>query len=270
MTQDPTVSRYARLALLDGRCVFAAVEAGVARVLSGPPWLGGVRTGEVVDGVDDEGRCEDARRLAPVAPSKILCVGRNYKAHASELGNEVPAEPLLFSKPPSSLLDPDGTIELPPPSIATRIDHEAELAVVVGKRLRRATLGEAEAAVFGLTALGDITARDLQKKDGQWTRAKGMDTFCPVGPVVVAGLDFRDLRIRCSVNDELRQDGSTSSMIFSIPELLAYTSQTITLEPGDVFATGTPAGVGPLKDGDTLAITIDGIGTLSVRVAAAR
>ncbi len=268
MTHGSLVRRFAHLALPDGRRVFAALEGGVARVLSAAPWLGGEPTGEVVEGIDEEGRGAGARRLVPVSPSKILCVGRNYKAHAQELGNDVPPEPLLFSKPPSSLLDPDGTIELPPASIASRIDHEAELAVIVGKRLRRATLAEAEEAVFGLTVLGDITARDLQKKDGQWTRAKGMDTFCPVGPVLVTGLDFRDLHIRCTVNGQLRQEGSTSSMIFSIPELLRYTSQTITLEPGDVFATGTPSGVGPLADGDRLAITIAGIGTLDVGVAA--
>ncbi len=268
MNQGSLVRRFAHLSLPDGRRVFAVLEGGAARLLSAAPWLGGEPTGEVVEGIDEEGRGAGAKRLVPVTPSKILCVGRNYKAHAQELGHDVPPEPLLFSKPPSSLLDPDGTILLPPASIASRIDHEAELAVVVGKRLRRATLEEAEAAIFGVTALGDITARDLQKKDGQWTRAKGMDTFCPVGPVLVTGLDFRDLRITCTVNGELRQQGSTGAMIFSIPELLRYTSQTITLEPGDVFATGTPAGVGPLAGGDRLAITIDGIGTLAVDVAA--
>ena len=265
-----SVRRFARLELPSGRRFFALLEGGSARVLSAAPWRSGEPTGEVISGVDDEGRSPNARRLTPVEPSKILCVGRNYKAHASELGNDVPVEPLLFSKPPSSLLDPDGTIELPPTSISTRVDHEAELAVVVGKRLRRASLEEAAQAVFGLTALGDITARDLQKKDGQWTRAKGMDSFCPVGPVVVSGLDAGDLRIRCTVNGALRQDGSTSSMIFSIPELLAYTSQVITLEPGDVFATGTPSGVGPLEHGDTLAISIEGIGTLVSLVAGSR
>src|SRR5262249_16823600 len=142
-------------------------------------------TGEAIGGVDAEGRTEGARRLAPVEPSKILCVGRNYRAHASELGNEVPAEPLLFMKPPSSLLEPGGRGELPPAEISIRVEHEAELAVVIGKKTRRATRADAEAAIFGLTIAADVTARDLQKKDGQWTRAKGMDTFCPVGPVVV-------------------------------------------------------------------------------------
>lgn len=261
-------ARYARLALPDGRAVFAELAEGVARLLSGAPWLGGTPTGEVLPAVDDEGRTAGATRLAPVTPSKILCVGRNYRAHASELGNEVPAEPLLFWKPPSSIAPPDGTVELPPTRIATRVDHEAELAVVLGKRLRRASVEEAADAVFGYTALCDVTARDLQKKDGQWTRAKGMDTFCPVGPVVVAGLDVSALRVTCRVSGELRQDGSTASMVFSVPELLAYASQVFTLEPGDVFATGTPSGVGPLVDGDRLEVHIEGIGTLALAVKA--
>jgi 2-keto-4-pentenoate hydratase/2-oxohepta-3-ene-1,7-dioic acid hydratase in catechol pathway len=204
----------------------------------------------------------------PVVPSKIVCVGRNYQAHAKELGNEVPAEPLLFFKPPSSLLDPGGTIELPPPSISPRIEHEAELAVVIGRRTRRVSAEEAAAAIFGATIAGDITARDLQKKDGQWTRAKGMDTFCPTGPVVVTGLDPQALSIACRVNGELRQSGSTADMIFSVARVIAYASQVMTLEPGDLLVTGTPPGVGPLRDGDALEIEVPGIGTLRARVAA--
>jgi 2-keto-4-pentenoate hydratase/2-oxohepta-3-ene-1,7-dioic acid hydratase in catechol pathway len=261
-------TRFARLALPDGRAVYCELAGGTANVLSAAPWLGGAPTGERIADVDDEGNTPNAARLAPAEPSKILCVGRNYRAHASELGNEVPAEPLLFWKPPSSVAPPGGTVELPPTSIATRIDHEAELAVVVGKRLRRASAEEAALAVFGYTALCDVTARDLQKKDGQWTRAKGMDTFCPLGPVVVAGLDVRALRVTCRVSGELRQDGNTASMVFSVPELLAYASQVFTLEPGDVFATGTPAGVGPLTHGDQLEVNIEGIGTLALRVRA--
>ncbi len=262
------MKRYARLGLDDGRRVFVELSGGAAHVLDAAPWEGGTATGEVLEGVDDQGRGAGVR-LVPVTPSKILCVGRNYRAHASELGNEVPAEPLLFSKPPSSLAPHDGTIELPPESISTRVDHEAELAVVIGKRIRKASPEEAAQAIFGYTALLDITARDLQKKDGQWTRAKGMDTFCPVGPVVVADLDVRDIRVTCRVSGELRQDGTTASMVFSPAALLSYTSQTITLEPGDVFATGTPAGVGPLKDGDTVEMDIEGIGTLALRVRGA-
>lgn len=262
------MKRYARLGLDDGRRVFVELVAGSAHVLDAAPWDAGVATGEVLPGVDEQGRGLGAR-LVPVTPSKILCVGRNYRAHANELGNEVPAEPLLFSKPPSSLAPPGGSIELPPESISTRIDHEAELAVVIGKRIRKASPEEAAQAIFGYTALLDITARDLQKKDGQWTRAKGMDTFCPVGPVVVTGLDAGNLRITCRVSGELRQDGTTQSMVFSPAALLSYTSQTITLEPGDVFATGTPSGVGPLKDGDTVEMEIEGIGILALGVRAA-
>ncbi len=208
------------------------------------------------------------RRLAPVTPSKIVCVGRNYRAHASELGNEVPVEPLLFFKPPSSLLEPEGAIELPPPSLSNRVDHEAELAVVIGRRVRRVSAEEAAAAIFGCTIAGDITARDLQKKDGQWTRAKGMDTFCPTGPVVVSGLDPQALSIACRVNGELRQSGPTADMIFSVATVIAYASQVMTLEPGDLLVTGTPPGVGPLHAGDALAIEVPGIGTLRARVAA--
>lgn len=261
-------TRFARLALPDGRAVYCELVDGAAKVLTAAPWLGGTWTGEQLADVDDEGNTPHASRLAPVEPSKILCVGRNYRAHASELGNEVPAEPLLFWKPPSSVAPPGGTVELPPTRIAMRIDHEAELAVVVGRRLRRASAEEAASAVFGYTALCDVTARDLQKKDGQWTRAKGMDTFCPVGPVVVAGLDVSALRVTCRVSGELRQDGTTASMVFSVPELLAYASQVFTLEPGDVFATGTPSGVGPLADGDRLEVSIEGIGTLALDVRA--
>lgn len=262
--------RFARLELGDGRRLFAELGGGEARLLTAAPWDGGTPTGERVSGVDDEGRSAATRRLAPATPSKILCVGRNYRAHASELGNEVPVEPLLFFKPPSSLLDPDGTIELPPAAISDRVEHEAELAVVIGRRTRRATEAEAASAIFGLTAAGDITARDLQKKDGQWTRAKGMDTFCPLGPVVVTELAWDALGVRCRVNGALRQDGSTRDMVFSLPQLLAFASRAMTLEPGDLLLTGTPAGVGPLVAGDELVIEIDGIGSLRARVGAAR
>lgn len=234
-------------------------------MLTGPPWAGGARTAETLDGYDAFARGPLAR-LAPVEPRKILCVGRNYRAHAKELGHEVPVEPMLFYKPPSSLLGPDGTIERPPVAIASRIEHEAELAVVIGGALRKASERDAMAAVFGLTAACDVTARDLQKKDGQWWRAKGMDTFCPVGPVLVTGLDPEGLRVRCRVNGEVRQDGSTSDMIFSVARVLAFVSQTITLEPGDLVLTGTPEGVGALAHGDSLEVEIEEIGVLPLRV----
>jgi 2-keto-4-pentenoate hydratase/2-oxohepta-3-ene-1,7-dioic acid hydratase in catechol pathway len=260
--------RFGRLALPDGRRVFAELAGGRAKIWSAAPWLGGSPTGEEIAGVDEEARGASCTRLAPVTPAKILCVGRNYRDHAKELGNEVPAEPLLFLKPSSSLLDPDGTLELPPSAISSRVEHEAELAVVIGRRARRVSEDEAAACIFGITAAGDVTARDLQKKDGQWTRAKGMDGFCPVGPVVVTGLDLRSLRITCRVSGAPRQDGATADMIFSVPRVISYASQVMTLEPGDLLLTGTPAGVGPLVAGDVLEISIGGVGTLRAHVAA--
>jgi 2-keto-4-pentenoate hydratase/2-oxohepta-3-ene-1,7-dioic acid hydratase in catechol pathway len=257
--------RYARVALPDPN--YVELIGGAAHVLSRAPWLGGAPTGVVLEGYDDVGR--GARpRLAPVEPRKILCVGRNYKAHAKELGNEVPAEPMLFYKPTTALLDPGGTVMLPPASISSRVEHEAELALVIGNRLRRAGEDEARAAIFGLTLACDVTARDLQKKDGQWWRAKGMDTFCPVGPVVVTGLDPHALSISCRVRGETRQSGRTSDMIFSVGRVLSHVSETITLEPGDLVLTGTPEGVGPLVDGDTLEVEVPEIGVLAVSVGA--
>jgi 2-keto-4-pentenoate hydratase/2-oxohepta-3-ene-1,7-dioic acid hydratase in catechol pathway len=257
--------RFARLNA-QGRHVFAELAGGSAHVLDAAPWLGGEPTGELLAGVDEAGRGAEVTRLAPVSPSKIVCVGRNYKAHANELGNEVPKEPLLFFKPPSSLLAPDGAIEIPPTSIAERIDHEAEVGVIIGRRARRVSAEEAIECVFGATIVGDITARDLQKKDGQWARAKGMDTFCPVGPVVVTSLDLSALEIVCRVNGDVRQRGFTAEMIFPVPEVIAYVSQVMTLEPGDLLVTGTPPGVGPLRPGDMLEIAVTGIGVLSASV----
>lgn len=199
-------------------------------------------------------------RLSPAAPSKIVCVGRNYGAHAKELGNEVPKEPLLFMKPPSSLLAPGGTLLLPPES--ERVEHEAELAVVIGTRGRRIPVARALDHVFGYTIACDVTARDLQKKDGQWTRAKGFDGFCPVGPEVVQGVDPGSLGVRLRVNGQTRQDGNTRDMVFDVATLVAYISNVMTLEPGDLILTGTPEGVGPLVDGDSVEVEIEGIGVL--------
>ena len=249
--------------------VFVELEAGCAHVLSAAPWLGGERTGQVLDGVDDAGTGA-GKRLAPVAPGKILCVGRNYREHAAELGNVVPKEPLLFLKPTSSLVGPDEGVELPPPELSSRVEHEVELAVVLGRRLRRASEAEAEQAIFGLTLACDVTARDLQKADGQWTRAKGMDTFCPVGPVVVSGLSIGPWRLRCWVGEELRQDGTTADMVFSLARVLAYASQAMTLEAGDLILTGTPPGVGPLRAGDTLRLELEGVGAMSLEVRGAK
>ncbi|HET6168929.1 MAG TPA: fumarylacetoacetate hydrolase family protein, partial [Terracidiphilus sp.] len=207
--------------------------------------------------------------LAPVTPSKIVCVGRNYRDHAKELGNEVPAEPLLFFKPPSSLLGHKGVVMMPPES--ERVDFEGELALVIGKRASKLPAdANWQSYVRGYTVADDVTARDLQKKDGQWTRAKGFDTFCPVGPMVSDELDLaRGATVETRVNGELRQQGSTLDFIFSIPVLLSYITAAITLEPGDLLLTGTPAGVGPVKAGDTVEVSIQGLGVLSNTFAAA-
>ncbi len=193
-------------------------------------------------------------------PSKIVCVGRNYADHAKELGNEVPGAPLLFLKPPSAIIASGEAIVLPPAS--ARVEFEAEIGVVVGRRMHRATPEEAERWIQGFVCLNDVTARDLQKSDGQWTRAKGFDTFCPVGPRIAEGLDWRSLEVIGRVNGEERQRAPTSAMVFSIPVLLAYISNVMTLEPGDLVATGTPAGVGPLQLGDVVEVEIPGVGIL--------
>ena len=209
-----------------------------------------------------------ARLLAPVAPSKIVCVGRNYRAHAAELGNDVPPEPLLFFKPPSAVIGPGEPIYLPPQS--SRVDHEAELGVVIGARCRRVPEARALDFVFGYTCVNDVTARDLQKKDGQWARAKGFDSFCPAGPILVTDLDPTTAGVRCRVAGSPRQDGNTRDMMFSVAQIIAHVSSIMTLEPGDLIATGTPHGVGPLAPGDLVEVEIDGIGVLSNPVEPAR
>jgi 2-keto-4-pentenoate hydratase/2-oxohepta-3-ene-1,7-dioic acid hydratase in catechol pathway len=203
-----------------------------------------------------------AELLAPVTPGKIVCVGRNYREHAAELGNEVPAEPLLFLKAPSSLLAPGGVVRMP--AASGRVDYEGELALVMGRRTARLKRdGDWRGAIRGYTLANDVTARDLQKKEGQWTRAKGWDTFCPVGPVVTDEVDpAAGLELETRVNGELRQHGNTADFLFGIPELLEYISQAITLEPGDLVLTGTPSGVGPVKAGDRVEVWMAGIGVL--------
>jgi 2-keto-4-pentenoate hydratase/2-oxohepta-3-ene-1,7-dioic acid hydratase in catechol pathway len=209
---------------------------------------------------------EEVALLAPCQPTKVIAIGRNYAAHAAEHGAQVPAEPLFFLEPPSAVIGPGAAI-LYPNHLSQRVEHEAELAVVIGRQARQVQREEASAFIWGYTCANDITARDLQRRDGQWTRGKGFDTFCPLGPWIVPNLDTSDLRVRCRVNGELRQDGRTRDMIFSIEELIAYVSAVMTLEPGDVLLTGTPAGVGPLLPGDRVVVEIEGIGTLENEVA---
>ena len=199
--------------------------------------------------------------MIPVSPSKIVCVGRNYVAHAKELGNELPERPMLFFKPPSALIGPGEAIELP--GASRQVEYEGEIGVVIGSRLRRADTRAAEAGIRGYICANDVTARDLQKPDGQWGRAKGFDTFCPVGPRVVEGLDWRALSVVTRVNGEERQRAPATDMHFPIPDLLAYISGVMTLEPGDLVLTGTPAGVGRLSPGDTVEVEIPGVGAIS-------
>ncbi len=200
--------------------------------------------------------------LAPVTPSKIVCVGRNYRDHVKEMGSELPAEPLIFFKPVSALNNPGGVVRMP--AASARVDYEGELALVIGRRTRNLKEDNWRLAVRGYTLANDVTARDLQEKDGQWTRAKGFDSFCPVGPVVSDELDPEaGLILETLVNRELRQHGSTLDFIFPIPKLLSYISAIMTLEAGDLVLTGTPAGVGPLKAGDTVEVTMPGLGVLA-------
>lgn len=204
---------------------------------------------------------EAVQLLAPATPSKLVCVGRNYAEHAAELGNEVPPEPLTFLKPPSTLIGPDAPVVYP--AISKRVDHEGELALMIGCRSRNLSEETAWDAVFGYTVANDVTARDLQKQDGQWTRGKGFDTFAPVGPWIDTSFDPANKAVRCRVNDELRQDGNTSLLIYSIPFVLAHVTRFMTLEPGDLLLTGTPAGVGAVQPGDTMMVEVEKLGKLS-------
>jgi 2-keto-4-pentenoate hydratase/2-oxohepta-3-ene-1,7-dioic acid hydratase in catechol pathway len=209
-----------------------------------------------------------ARLLPPCSPSKIVCVGRNYAEHAKELGNEVPAEPLIFLKPPSSLIASGDAIVYP--KLSQRVDFEGELGVVIGKRARNVASDDALSYILGYTCVNDVTARDLQKKDGQWTRGKGFDTFCAVGPYIIpqAEADFVSFRVRTFVDGEKKQDGSVTEMLFSVNAVIAYVSSFMTLEPGDLIATGTPPGVGPMQPGSRVQIDIEGLGVLENHVVA--
>ena len=206
----------------------------------------------------------DVRLLAPVLPSKIIAVGKNYAAHAAEMGAEVPTEPMIFLKPSTSVVGPGDRITLPPQS--ERVEHEAELAVVIGRLCSEVPVHRVPEVVLGYTCANDVTARDLQATDGQWGRAKGFDTFCPLGPWIVTDADPTDLAVRCTVNGEVRQDSSTSLLVRGVAELVAWISNVMTLLPGDVILTGTPAGVGPLLDGDSVSVSISSLGTLTNRV----
>ena len=204
--------------------------------------------------------------MKPVRPSKIIGIGRNYVEHARELGNEMPAVPIIFFKPTTALIGPGETILLP--SISQQVEFEAEIGVVIERRIRNADAAAAERAIGGYVCVNDVTCRDLQKTDGQWGRAKGFDTFCPVGPRVAPGLDWRNLEVICRVNGTQRQRAKATDMHFSIPELVSFVSGIMTLEPGDLIATGTPAGTAPLREGDVVEVEIPGVGVLSNPVKA--
>ncbi len=222
--------------------------------LSGAPYNGHHATGVTY--------ALDQVHLLPACwPSKIVCVGRNYADHAKELAHDIPTKPLIFYKPPSSLVAQGGAVAYPPD--VSRLDYEGEIGIVIGKRLRHLGANESSREyIFGFTCVNDVTGRDLQDKDGQWARAKGFDTFCPVGPVIVTGLDAASLTVETRLNGEVRQKGSVAQLIFSFDAVLRWVSRFCTLEAGDLIATGTPAGVGPMQAGDTVEVTVAGVGTL--------
>jgi len=241
-------------------------QIGIEAVKYG--WMLDDKIGEIQGDIFGEYRRREAKipraevsLAAPCIPSKILCVGRNYVEHARELGHEVPKAPLIFMKPPSAIAANGEPIILPPQS--KQVEHEAELVVVVGKRGRNITPEAAKEYIFGYTIGNDVTARDLQKTDGQWTRAKGFDTFCPFGPWIETDFDAADAVVTCRVNGQMRQMASTRDMIFNVNTLIAYISSVMTLEAGDIIFTGTPAGVGALKEGDVVEVEIEGLGKLS-------
>ena len=233
---------------------YGITEGDTIHAISSPPWGEWSRESGALP-------VREARLLAPVAPSKIVAVGRNYAAHAAEMGNEVPKEPLIFLKPPSAVVGPDDPIVLT--RYSKHVEHECELAVVIGKTC--AHLGDNDdpfAYVLGYTCLNDVSARDLQKSDVQFARAKGFDTFCPVGPHIETQLDPRDVLVETHVNGQLRQSGRTSQMIYPVAYLIRWISRMMTLLPGDVIATGTPSGVGPIVPGDLVDVSVSGIGVL--------
>lgn len=243
------VCRY-RLAGADR---YGTIEGTEVRPLSAAPWAGGLADGKPVP-------LASVTLLAPVEPSKVVCVGRNYLAHAKELGNELPKVPLLFLKPSTSVIGPQDAIRCPEQS--REVHHEAELGVVIGRTLTGASPVEVRAAIFGYTCLDDVTARDIQREEKQFTRAKGFDTFCPIGPVVETAFDPLEASVICRVNGTERQRGSTRDMAFDVFALLSFISGVMTLLPGDVVATGTPEGVGPIRPGDWVEVEIPGIGIL--------
>ncbi len=254
--------RLYRLAPDGAYAVLETGEPGSSglRVLESDPFQSAPGEWKLGRAIDFQPSLLETAFLAPVRPGKIVGIGRNYREHARELNNPMPAEPVIFLKATSSLIAPGEAVVLPPES--ERVEHEGEIAVVVGRRLKRASPDEARAAVLGVTCADDVTARDLQRKDATFARAKSFDTFCPLGPAILVGADLEGLEVFTRVNGEQRQHGKASDMTWGIVDLLVYTSRMMTLEPGDVLLTGTPAGVGPLVAGDRVEIEIPGVGIL--------
>jgi 2-keto-4-pentenoate hydratase/2-oxohepta-3-ene-1,7-dioic acid hydratase in catechol pathway len=241
------------------RIATGLVEGDHVRPLRGTFFQDPVPTGEEIP-------LTDARLLAPVIPSKVVAVGKNYVEHAAEMGGEVPEEPIIFLKPSTAVIGPGDPIQYP--AMATRVDHEAELAVVVGRFARRVPADQAASVVLGFTCGNDVTARDLQQKDGQWTRAKSFDGFCPLGPWIETELEADDVEVVCRVNGDVRQSARTSQLAFGPAVLIQFISRVMTLLPGDVILTGTPAGVGPVQPGDKIEVEVEGIGVLRNEVVA--
>jgi len=240
---------------------YGAVEPEGIRLHRGTPFVAWEPTETVAS-------WEQARLLAPVIPTKIVAVGKNYEDHAEEMGSDVPTTPIIFLKPPTTVIGPLQAIRLP--ALSDEVHHEAELAVVMGKVARNVPIEDAGSYILGYTAANDVTARDLQRADGQWTRAKGFDTFCPLGPAIDTDLDpLEGLSVVARVNDEVRQVGSTADLVFGVGELVAFVSSVMTLLPGDVILTGTPPGVGPIVGGDRVDVEIEGVGVLVNPVVAA-
>ena len=249
--------RVVRL-LYDGDCRYGLADATTVTLISDEPFAAWETDGTLP--------LTSAHLLSPVTPTKVVCVGLNYRTHIAEMGHDTPAEPVIFMKPSTAVIGPDQSIMLPPG--VGRVDHEAELGVVIGRRTHRVSPEVAPECVLGFTCGNDVTARDIQKADGQWTRAKSFDTFCPLGPWI-ADVDPSDLLLECLVNDEVRQRARTSDMLFGPFELVSFVSHVMTLVPGDVILTGTPGGIGGLVAGDTVEVRIEGVGSLVNPVVAA-
>jgi 2-keto-4-pentenoate hydratase/2-oxohepta-3-ene-1,7-dioic acid hydratase in catechol pathway len=257
------MTQIARFLGNDGEILEGVVSGDELEEISGLDAM--LRGGRRVGG---KRKLKDVQLLPWGMSRKVVGVGKNYVDHAKELASEVPREPLLLMKPTSALIGHGQPIVLPPQAVSREVHHESELAVVIGKRLWRASEAECAKAVAGVTCLNDVTARDIQRAEGQWTRAKGFDTFCPVGPWVTVGLDWSDLRVQCRVNGKVKQDGRTRDQVFPVPRLLAFICAGMTLEPGDLVTTGTPAGVGPLRAGDVVEVEVEGVGVLRNEVRA--